>query len=106
MARQIAKRRRTFCHEELSKAISEHEMDMKGRTIQILARNNPPIIPCDVCREPATTISTQCIFEDQRCPCDACAKDHKCGEEMLLLLVNSPRTGVCGYTGQDPAYIW
>ncbi len=27
------------------------------------------------------------------------AKDHDCGEEMLLPVVNSPRMGVCGYTG-------
>ncbi len=31
--------------------------------------------------------------------CDSCAEDHKCGEDMLLPVVNSPRTGVCGYTG-------
>jgi hypothetical protein len=34
---------------------------------------------------------------------DVCVKDHECGEEMLLPMANSPRAGVCGYTGQDPA---
>jgi len=92
--------------ELLVKVIAEQEVEMKGRAIQILARNSLPIIPCDVCGAPATSLCTQCIYEDTGCLCDACAKDHKCGEEMLLPLVNSPRAGVCGYTGQDPAYIW
>jgi Plasmid pRiA4b ORF-3-like protein len=88
------------------KVLSEHEVEAEKRPIQVLARNTLPIIPCDVCGEPATGLCTQCIYEDKGCLCDVCAKDHKCGEEMLLPLVNSPRAGVCGYTGQDPAYIW
>jgi hypothetical protein len=92
--------------ELLVKVISEDEVDMRGRAIQILARNSLPIIPCDVCGEPATSLCTQCIYEDKGCLCVGCVKDHACGEEMVLPLVNSPRAGVCGYTGQDPAYIW
>ena len=92
--------------ELLVKVISEQEMDKKGRAIQILARNNLPLVPCDVCGEPATNFCTQCIYEDQGCLCEACAKDHECGEEILLPMVNSPRAGVCGYTGQESAYIW
>jgi hypothetical protein len=92
--------------ELLIKVISEREVEMKGNTIQILARNSLPIIPCDVCGEPATSLCPQCIYEDEGCLCDACAKNHACGEEMLLPLVNSPRAGICGYTGQDPAYSW
>jgi hypothetical protein len=92
---------------ELSvKVISEQEVEAQKKAIQILARNNLPLVPCDVCGEPATTTCTQCIYEDKGCLCDACAKDHECGEEMLLPMVNSPRAGVCGYTGQDPAYTW
>ncbi len=92
--------------ELLVKVIAEHEVDMKGRTIQILARNSLPLIPCDGCGEPATSLCTQCIYEDKGCLCDECAKIHVCSKEMLSPLVNSPRAGVCGYTGQDPAYIW
>jgi hypothetical protein len=88
------------------KVISEQEVEAQKKAIQILARNNLPLVPCDVCGEPATTTCTQCIYEDKGCLCDACAKGHECGEEMLLPMVNSPRAGVCGYTGQDPAYIW
>jgi len=89
------------------KVILEQEVDMKGKTIQVLARNNLSMIPCDVCGGPATSTCSQCIYEeDKGYLCDACAKDHECGEEMLLPRVNSPRAGVCGYTGQAPAYIW
>ncbi len=88
------------------KVISEREVVAKKKAIEILARNNPPIVPCDVCGKPATSLCTQCIYEDKGCLCDGCAKSHECGEEMLLPLVNSPRAGVCGYTGQDPAYSW
>ena len=31
--------------------------------------------------------------------CQSCADEHECGEDMLLPVVNSPRTGVCGYAG-------
>jgi Plasmid pRiA4b ORF-3-like protein len=92
--------------ELLVKVIAEQEVDVKGKTIQVLARNSLPIVPCDICGEPATTFCTQCLYEDKGCLCDTCAKGHECGEEMLLPLVNSPRAGVCGYTGQDSAYIW
>ena len=88
------------------KVISDREVLAKKKAIEILARNNLPTVPCDVCGKPATNTCTQCIYEDKGCLCDACAKDHECGEEMLWPMVNSPRAGVCGYTGQDPAYIW
>ena len=88
------------------KVIAEQEVDMKGKAIQILARNSLPFIPCDMCGEAATSLCTQCIYEDKGGLCDGCAKNHACGEEILLPLDNSPRAGVCGYTGQDPAYIW
>lgn len=92
--------------ELLLKVVAEHEVDMKGKPIQILARNIPPFVPCDVCGKPAAHICSQCIYENKGCLCDVCVKSHECDEEMLLPLVNSPRAGVCGYTGQDPAYIW
>ncbi len=82
--------------ELLVKVIAKYEVEMKGKTIQILARNSLPIVPCDVSGEPATSLCTQCIYEDEGYLCDACTKDHKCGEEMLLPLVNSLRAGYVG----------
>jgi len=85
---------------ELSvRVLAEEAREAKGPPIQILARNTPPLIPCVVCGQPATQVCSQCIYDEQGWLCEACAKAHECGEEMLLPVVNSPRVGMCGYTG-------
>jgi hypothetical protein len=66
--------------------------------IDLLARNNPPALAC-ICGKPATEICTQCAWEGEGWLCAGCADEHACGEESLLPVVNSPRVGVCGYTG-------
>jgi len=87
------------------KVISEGESEIKGKKIQIqlLARNNPPAIPCGSCGKPATQICMECSYEPTGWLCDECAKKHNCSkyfdEDRLLPVVNSPRTGQCGYTG-------
>ena len=68
--------------------------------VQIVARNEAPVWPCDVCEQPATAVCTECIYEDRGFLCPAHASEHECGEEMLLPVVNSPRMGVCAYTGE------
>lgn len=66
----------------------------------ILARNEPPEFPCEECGETlAAEICTECQWDDLGWLCESCAEDHECGEYMMLPVVNSPRTGVCGYTG-------
>jgi len=87
------------------KVISEREVKA-GKAIGVLARNSLPIVPCDVCGKPATHFCTRCDYEDKGCLCDACAQDHPCSGVRLLSRVNSPRAGVCGYTGQNAAYTW
>jgi len=81
------------------KVLSERREPSGKRTISILARNDPPKFPCSACQKPepapAKTICTEC----QTDLCGACAKKHECDEELRLPLVNSPRAGVCGYTG-------
>jgi len=81
------------------KVISEREAETRGKTVQVLARNNPPEILCEVCGKPATSVCSQCIFDDRGWVCDTCAENHECGEDMLLPVVNSPRVGMCAYTG-------
>ena len=81
------------------RVISEREAETKGKTVQVLARNNAPEILCEVCGKPATSVCSQCIFDDRGWVCDACAENHECGEDMLLPVVNSPRVGMCAYTG-------
>jgi hypothetical protein len=52
-----------------------------------------------VCGQEATQVCTQCIYEDEGWLCDACVSEHKCGDEMCLPVVNTPRVGMGGYTG-------
>ena len=81
------------------RVIAEREVETKGKAIQVLARNTPPVILCDECGKPATNVCSQCIFDGKGWLCDDCALDHECGEEMLLPVVNSPRVGMCAYSG-------
>ena len=63
-----------------------------------LARNLPPKILC-ACGELATQVCGQCNYDATSWLCKKCAAKHECGEEMFLPVVNSPRVGVCAYTG-------
>jgi hypothetical protein len=81
------------------KVMGEREGGAKGKSIQVLARNEPPLIPCEKCGKPATEVCAECIWEEGGWLCDTCAEEHECGEDMLLPVVNSPRVGMCGYTG-------
>jgi hypothetical protein len=64
--------------------------------VQIMARNDPPSYHCKDCGEAATLI---CVYCDYPLLCDKCAETHECGEDGFLPVVNSPRMGMCGYTG-------
>lgn len=81
------------------KVVSQEQKQFKGKAVQILARNEPPEIPCVSCGKSAAQVCTECGCSDEGYLCDKCAAEHECGQEMLLPLVNSPRAGVCGYTG-------
>ena len=80
------------------KVISEFKSNIRKGEVEILARNDPPEIKCSHCDNLATNICVECDY-DACWLCDDCAEGHKCGEDMLLPVVNSPRTGVCGYVG-------
>ena len=82
------------------RVLGEREGAARGRSIEVLARNDAPTIACDECGKPATQICSQCSWEGKGWLCDSCAAEHECGDEMLLPVVNSPRVGVCGYTGE------
>ena len=80
------------------KVISEYQTeDADSSSINVLARNDLPMILCENCGNPATYICTYCEILEEGWLCDNCADGHECGEEMLLPVVNSPRVGVCGY---------
>lgn len=73
-----------------------HEGKLK-RDIRILARNDPPEFTCVSCGSKATHICLECDQEF----CHNCLDKHKSGEGMELPIVNSPRTGICGYGGEN-----
>ena len=71
--------------------------------VKLVARNDPLPFTCHKCKKAiATNICTVCLYEKSRRGasfCKVCARHHGCGEEMTLPIVNSPRSGQCGYTG-------
>ena len=89
--------------ELVMKVISDISGKISGKKIKVVARNNELVFKCAKCKkEIATKICTVCIHEKDRNRasfCDACVNLHSCGEEMSLPIVNSPRSGECGYEG-------
>ena len=68
--------------------------------IRLLARNDPPGFGCAGCGKPAEMICPFCGYSEAGLLCRRCSKGHACDDGVELMpLVNSPRTGVCGYTG-------
>lgn len=66
--------------------------------IRLLARNESLPWSCSECGEPATRVLvTGWYFESDDVLCDGCIGDYD--EDQHLPLLNSPRTGVCGYCG-------
>jgi hypothetical protein len=94
----------------LVKAVDERAGKRTGKhAIALMARNAAPTIACQECGAPATRLCTGCRYEDDEpgTLCDAHAESHPheddYGEPMPL--VNSPRTGMCGYAGPaEPPY--
>jgi len=64
--------------------------------ICLLARNEPHAKFCDVCGAPATFVNAW----EGGFVCEECAKNVE-DEAELLPLVNSPRCGECGYSGEQ-----
>lgn len=81
---------------------------LTNKAIALMARNNMPESTCIECGKPATHLCMECIYDDQTegTLCDKHTKNHphtNYGEPLLL--VNSPRLGMCGYDGPaEPPY--
>ena len=82
--------------------VSEREGRIAHAPLRLLSRNEPLEWACMVCDRAATWICTCCMYERED-PLlgddDDHAEEHDCEEEALLPVVNSPRMGMCGYTG-------
>jgi len=73
-------------------------------SVRLLARNQPIAWPCGECAAPATVVCPYCIDDGAGLFCDTHAGVHEhADEEVYLPVVNSPRMGVCGYTGASDA---
>jgi hypothetical protein len=76
--------------------------------IVLLARNRMPEMVCQECSQPAQWLCIECVYEEDQSGylCDEHLEEHpheNYGEPMPL--VNSPRTGMCGYDGPaEPPY--
>ena len=72
------------------------------KPVRLLARNDRIVWPCAKCKSPATIICPFCLDDGACLFCDEHAKAHACqDQDVYLPVVNSPRMGVCGYTGEN-----
>lgn len=74
--------------------------------ITVMTRNQKPKILCNNCNEAkAVVVCRYHMYDGTGWLCAKCAKTHECyeqeGDFCYAPVVNSPRVGVCGYTG-DP----
>jgi hypothetical protein len=81
------------------KVVAHRQAPSRRESVRLLARNKEPIWTCTECGEIASAVCGYCIYEGNAFACNAHVEDHKCGDEAMLPVVNSPRMGVCGYTG-------
>lgn len=72
----------------------EREGKAPEARVRLLARNEPPQILCERCmKKPAAWVD---VWNGYTWYCEKCIGNT---EEGVLPVVNSPRVGVCGYTG-------
>ena len=77
----------------------------KKNSVRLLLRNEPFIFKCS-CGKTAEYVCNECDWDDNY-PfyCKECVEKHENEvEHYPLPVVNSPRMGVCGYTGERDTY--
>jgi hypothetical protein len=77
--------------------------------IALMARNNPPDYACMYCDQPARWLCHECMYDENESGllCDEHVQEHPHEDNYgpPIPLVNSPRVGMCGYTGPaEPPY--
>ena len=94
------------------KVVMDRGLPVKTRRVpRVLAVHEPVEFLCDKCHGPAQQVCGFCtIYEDGGLLCDTCTKSHQCyideGEDsgIMLPITQSPRVGLCGYTGPASVY--
>ncbi|MFQ5738362.1 MAG: hypothetical protein ACE5JX_05075 [Acidobacteriota bacterium] len=85
------------------KVVEERTASSLIDSVTLIARNNPIQFGCVKCGDPASQLCCECQWQEEAWFCDDCRLSHLDHEEFLMPIVNSPRMGVCGYTGpQEP----
>lgn len=88
---------------ELSEIHSSSENDVSTGYdgILLVTRNSQPPRECRSCGESAEYLCQECLLSrgPEAMYCEGCADEHDCRHPRLMPVVNSPRSGVCGYTG-------
>ncbi len=81
---------------------------MTEHPVALMARNLMPQVPCIKCDRTAAWLCMECVIEHNTWGllCDEHAKKHHHRQYgKPIALVNSPRLGMCGYTGPaEPPY--
>lgn len=81
------------------KVMPQRQAASRRDVVRLLARNNEPVWSCTECDDTATFLCSYCVDAGGAFVCEAHIDDHECGDEAMLPVVNSPRMGVCAYTG-------
>ncbi|HEY0756527.1 MAG TPA: hypothetical protein VGD98_21420 [Ktedonobacteraceae bacterium] len=88
--------------EDLEEEADDDEFEDDGEEIAILimARNKPPELVCHICGKPASKVPSLSEY-DSLAKVALCATHAAKAQDPdeLLPIVNSPRTGICGYDG-------
>jgi hypothetical protein len=85
----------------IGKSVNLRKGSIGKKAIHLLAQNVPLELICSECNKPAEIVCPYCVDVEPTLFCADHAEKHKCGsEETYLPVVNSPRMGVCGYTGK------
>jgi hypothetical protein len=86
------------------RVLGAREGSLGRHVARLLARNVAPRWPCEGCESRATVACAFCRDSGTFLFCDKHADEHRCDDgEAFLPVVNSPRMGVCGYTGRESA---
>ena len=84
------------------KVIGETPVAPLNALLGLIARNDRPVIPCDLCGGEAGFALDDPDGEIPRYYCRECLASAGCDPEYVGIIANSPRSGVCGYA-EDPA---
>lgn len=72
--------------------------------VTLLARNNMQEFTCEKCGEKATYIAMESEWSDYIPICEKCEEEYDAEEYYVINITNSPRMGVCGYSGDNDIY--